>query len=131
MSPTTPPSSAENRWNPTGTTDRTSRSVLHALRDRLDANVAAHLAAQMPILLKGVFYDGWDPNRSPQRTSMEGFLSRVEKEADLKGTSAAEDAVRAESNRPPLALVSSPELFGRPKAGGPVTPRGKWSMPSK
>lgn len=71
------------------------RSVLHALRDRLDANVAAHLAAQMPILLKGVFYDGWDPNRSPQRTSMEGFLSRVEKEAGLKGTSAAEDAVRA------------------------------------
>lgn len=71
------------------------RSVLHALRDRLDTNVAAHLAAQMPILLKGVFYDGWDPGRLPQRTSLGEFLARVEREAGVKGTSAAEDAVRA------------------------------------
>lgn len=34
------------------------RSVLHALRDRLDTHVAAYLAAQMSILLKGIFYDG-------------------------------------------------------------------------
>ncbi len=71
------------------------RSVLHALRDRLDANVAAHLAAQMPVLVKGMFFDGWDPSRAPQRTSLDEFLTRIEREAGLKGTSAAEDALRA------------------------------------
>lgn len=71
------------------------RAVLHALRDRLEPSVAAHLAAQMPLLLKGVFYDGWDPKRSPQKASVAEFLARVEHDAGLKGVSAAEDAVRA------------------------------------
>ncbi len=71
------------------------RAVLHALRDRLDPNVAAHLAAQLPMLLRGLFYEGWTPGRSPVRMSVGEFLERVEKEAGLKGTSAAEDATRA------------------------------------
>jgi len=71
------------------------RAVLHALRDRVEPNVAAHFSAQLPLLLRGVFYEGWDPAKTPIRLSLAAFLERVEKEANLKGTSAAQDAARA------------------------------------
>lgn len=37
-------------------------TVLHALRDRLPTDEVAHLGAQMPMLLRGMFYEGWRPN---------------------------------------------------------------------
>jgi len=74
---------------------RVLRAVLHALRDRVEPNVAAHLAAQLPLLVRGIFYEGWDPAKTPMRMSLTEFLARVEKEAGLKGTSEAEEAARA------------------------------------
>jgi uncharacterized protein (DUF2267 family) len=71
------------------------RAVTHALRDRVEPNVAAHVAAQLPLLIRGIFYEGWDPAKTPMRMSLTEFLARVEKEAGLKGTSEAEEAVRA------------------------------------
>ena len=71
------------------------RAVLHALRDRLEPNVAAHVAAQLPLLVRGIFYEGWDPAKTPMHMSLAEFLARVEKEAGLKGTSEAEEAARA------------------------------------
>jgi uncharacterized protein (DUF2267 family) len=71
------------------------RAVLQALRDRLSPDVAGHLSAQLPMLVRGVFYEGWDPGRTPDHMSLSDFLVRVEKEANLKGTSEAEDATRA------------------------------------
>lgn len=57
------------------------RSVFHALRDRLTVDQAAHLAAQLPLLLKGVFYDQWKPAEQPLKyRSEEEFLSRVKDE---------------------------------------------------
>jgi uncharacterized protein (DUF2267 family) len=35
------------------------RAVLHALRDRLTPEQAVHLGAQLPILVRGVYYEGW------------------------------------------------------------------------
>ena len=32
---------------------------LHALRDRIGAESAVHLAAQLPMLLRGLYYEGW------------------------------------------------------------------------
>jgi uncharacterized protein (DUF2267 family) len=75
------------------------RAVLHALRDRLDIEVAAHLAAQLPMLVRGIYYEGWDPTRVPIRMSVDEFLDRVEAEAHLKGRSAAEDAVERTHTR--------------------------------
>jgi uncharacterized protein (DUF2267 family) len=71
------------------------RAVLHALRDRVEPNVAAHVAAQLPLLVRGIFYEGWEPAKTPMRMSLTEFLARVEKEAGLKGTSEAEEAARA------------------------------------
>ena len=56
------------------------RAVLHALRDRLSVDEAAQLAAQFPVLIRGIYYDGWDPSRVPQRMKRDEFLGRVRRE---------------------------------------------------
>ena len=38
---------------------RALRSVLHVLRDRLTPEQAVHLGAQLPVLVRGIYYDGW------------------------------------------------------------------------
>jgi uncharacterized protein (DUF2267 family) len=38
-----------------------SRAVRHALRDRLPLHLAAHLGAQLPLLVRGIYYDNWHP----------------------------------------------------------------------
>jgi uncharacterized protein (DUF2267 family) len=45
------------------------RAVLHALRDRLPPDEAVDLAAQMPLIIKGVYFDGWDPSATPGKSA--------------------------------------------------------------
>jgi len=40
-------------------------ATLHALRDRLTLEEVAHLGAQLPMLVRGFYYDGWDPTGKP------------------------------------------------------------------
>lgn len=54
------------------------RSVLHALRDRLPVVEVAELAAQMPMLVRGLFYEGWTPSNKPEKLKLEEFLERIE-----------------------------------------------------
>jgi uncharacterized protein (DUF2267 family) len=56
------------------------RAVLHAMRDRLTVDEAAHFAAQLPMLVKGVYYDGWDPSRVPKKMHRDEFLSQIRSE---------------------------------------------------
>jgi uncharacterized protein (DUF2267 family) len=54
------------------------RRVLHALRDRLPTNAAVHLGAELPMLIRGFYYEGWKPSRTPTRErSLAAFLARV------------------------------------------------------
>jgi uncharacterized protein (DUF2267 family) len=53
------------------------RGTLHALRDILRLEEAVQLAAQLPLLIKGVFYDGWTPLDKPQKYKKEEFARRV------------------------------------------------------
>jgi len=56
----------------------TLRAVLHALRDRIGAESAAHLGAQLPMLLRGLYYEGWDPTGKPTKERHEeAFLARI------------------------------------------------------
>jgi CBS domain-containing protein len=43
------------------------RAVLHALRDRLPQQNAVELGAQLPMLIRGLYYEGWDPLKQPSR----------------------------------------------------------------
>jgi uncharacterized protein (DUF2267 family) len=55
-------------------------TVLHKLRDRLPPTLAAHLGAQLPLLVRGVYYDQYEPGRQPSdcRTAEE-FRAEVAK----------------------------------------------------
>ncbi len=60
-------------------------AVLRALRDRLPIGLSAHLGAQLPILVRGLYYDQWRPTEEALKLrSREEFLERVAE--DLKDT---------------------------------------------
>jgi uncharacterized protein (DUF2267 family) len=59
----------------------TLRAVIHALRDRIGPENAAHLGAQLPMLLRGLFYEGWDPTGKPTKERHENaFLAHIARE---------------------------------------------------
>jgi uncharacterized protein (DUF2267 family) len=43
------------------------RSALHVRRDRLTVKEAAHLGAQLPMLVRGFCYEGLSPAETPSR----------------------------------------------------------------
>ncbi len=53
------------------------RAVLHLLRDRLPVDEAAQLASELPMLIRGIFYEGWNPSKNPKKRTREAFLSYV------------------------------------------------------
>jgi uncharacterized protein (DUF2267 family) len=54
------------------------RAVLHTLRDRLTVEEAAHLSAQLPLLVRGIYFEGWHPAHKPTtERSQEDFLEQV------------------------------------------------------
>jgi uncharacterized protein (DUF2267 family) len=86
-----------------GTDDRAEawrvlRAYLQLLRDRLTVDESAHLAAQLPHLLRGVFYEGFDPGHQPERIrDADVFLARLAEGAMLAGTAEAARAAVAAS----------------------------------
>ena len=54
------------------------RGVLHSLRDRMPVDEAAHLGAQLPTLVRGIYYEGFSPAHLPEKQRHEeAFLERV------------------------------------------------------
>lgn len=59
---------------------RLLKVVLHELRDRIPLNEAAHLGAQLPMLIRGLYYEGFRPKPFNRKNkSLQPFLKAVEK----------------------------------------------------
>lgn len=54
-------------------------TVLHKLRDRIPVELSAHLGAQLPLLVRGVYYDQYVPARQPQDWDADAFVREVER----------------------------------------------------
>ena len=56
------------------------RTVLHALRDRLTVEEAVQLGAQFPMLIRGLYYEGWTLTGKPHKERHEeDFWDHVKK----------------------------------------------------
>lgn len=70
------------------------RAVLHTLRDRIAPAEAAQLGAQLPLLVRGLYYEGWRPAGEPwKERQRELFLARVEQEMRGHAQHRSADAV--------------------------------------
>jgi uncharacterized protein (DUF2267 family) len=68
----------EQGWDDRQRAYEALRGTLQALRDYLTVDEAAQLAAQLPMLVRGIYYEGWDPSRVPvEGRGREDFLRRV------------------------------------------------------
>lgn len=55
------------------------RVVLHALRDQLTLAETADLGAQLPMLLRGLYYEGWSPRgKAVKKCKRAEFLAQIE-----------------------------------------------------
>lgn len=54
------------------------RAVLHALRDRLTVEESSDFAAQLPMLVRGFYYECWNPAKRPvDKRRKESFFDQV------------------------------------------------------
>lgn len=70
------------------------RAVLHALRDRLAIDETAQFAAQLPLLVKGIYYDGWNPSKVPMKMNKDQFLQRIRREFPFSMKDSIEELVK-------------------------------------
>ena len=54
------------------------RAGLHALRDRIGPANAVQLGAQLPMLLRGAYYEGWGLSSSTRERHVEDYLNHVD-----------------------------------------------------
>lgn len=84
-----------------GTTDphkamHAMRAGLQSLRDRLSVDQAAQLSAQLPLIIRGMFFEGWDPSSTPLRIRHRAeFLALVREKYAPREDLAAEDILRS------------------------------------
>jgi uncharacterized protein (DUF2267 family) len=84
-----------------GTTDapralHALRAGLQALRDRLSVHQAAQLSAQLPLIIRGMFFEGWDPSSTPMKLRHRAdILALVRARYAPREDLAAEDIMRS------------------------------------
>jgi len=79
--------STEIAWN-------VLRSVLHVFRDRLTPEEAFHLSAQLPMLLRGLFFEGYRISDKPEKFDVDKMLYRIDEKLTTQQKN-AEQAFRA------------------------------------
>jgi uncharacterized protein (DUF2267 family) len=75
------------------------RSTLHAVRDHLTVEQAARLGAALPVLVRGIYFQGWKPADPPAvATDRDAFLAWIERGCRVEPGPDPEDAARAVFN---------------------------------
>ncbi len=101
------------------------RAVLHALRDRLSVDQAAALGAQLPMLVRGFYFEGWHPGGKPIKERHKNeFLAHVQAAFSGDPRMDSEDMTRAVLRV--VARHVSPGEVGHVKDTLPVEIRALW-----
>lgn len=88
---------ARTGWEDKQRAYRLLRATLHVLRDRLPVGEAVHLGAEMPLLIRGMYFEGWRPEaRTTHRVrSKADFVEKVREGMRPDQVADAEAAVEA------------------------------------
>ena len=58
------------------------RAVIHTLRDRLPVDEAIELGDELPMVMKGIYYEGYSPRRKPEKIkNREQFFQKVQEKS--------------------------------------------------
>ncbi len=110
------------------------RGTLHALRDFLPLHESAQFSAQLPMLARGLYFEGWNPSRTPeQERTRESFLSRVEVAMERSMWSESYPIDTEEAARAVLRVISEKVSSGEIDQVRSVLPehvRELWSRPA-
>jgi uncharacterized protein (DUF2267 family) len=71
------------------------REVLHALRDRLQPQEAVQFASQLPMLMAGMFINGWKMTNKPDKMDADAFYKRIQERFQYSTGGGIPDVVRA------------------------------------
>lgn len=71
------------------------RAVLHTLRDRTMLHEVFHLSAQLPTLVRGIYFEGYEPNDKPLKMNADEFMNTVKKRMGSGVEVPAGEAIRA------------------------------------
>jgi uncharacterized protein (DUF2267 family) len=64
---------------------RATKAVLHAIRDRLPYEALFHFAANLPMIMKGMLFDGYEPKNKPIKVrSVEDFYDVIQENYDAQ-----------------------------------------------
>jgi uncharacterized protein (DUF2267 family) len=74
---------------------RILKADLQVLRDQLTIDEAAQFGAQLPLVLRGAFYEGFDPGRQQKVRHREEFIALFAERANLSDSTDAERALGA------------------------------------
>lgn len=70
-------------------------TVLHKLRDRMPVELSAHFSAELPLLVRGAYYDQFQPSKQPSDWDLDSFIEEVSKQlSDVRPVN-ARDATQA------------------------------------
>src|SRR5215211_3027424 len=51
--------------------------VMHKLRDRMPVDLSAHLGAELPLLVRGAYYDQFEPAKQPTDWDFDRFTEEL------------------------------------------------------
>ena len=58
---------------------RLLRTILHQIRDHLGHDESAQFSAQLPLLIRGMYFEGWVPRRTPvKQRRVADFIAQIE-----------------------------------------------------
>lgn len=96
------------------------RAALHVLRDRLPAEEAVRLGAELPMLIRGLYYEGWHPAGKPlQDSDRDELIQRVHEGVHRDPAIDAEQVMRAvcallEDSIPESEIEDVKQVIGAP-----------------
>ena len=64
-------------WRDRGKAYAALIGALHGLRDALPREEAVYVGAQLPLLLRGLYYEGWRPGAHRSAQSLDAFCARI------------------------------------------------------